>query len=147
MKGRRGTELEGIVERRRVARGSKSDHVAVVVRTDTGVFTLRRRGGHAFRDPALERLVGRRMKGEGSVHGTTFIADRIEAIADRPDAPEVSAPSARRLDSGVAARRRLGASARRSAKAASSAHARATPAVRSKARPPRRPTRSGTWCC
>ena len=43
-----GTELEGIVERRRLGRGSKSEHVAVVLRTDAGLFKLRRRGGHAF---------------------------------------------------------------------------------------------------
>ena len=56
---------EGRVESRRLGRGSKSEHDAVVLATPDGTYTLRQRGGHAFQDPVLEGLVGRELKFEG----------------------------------------------------------------------------------
>jgi len=55
----------GRVEIRRLGRGSKSDHDAVVLVTGEGTYALRRRGGHAFQDPVLEGLVGRELEFEG----------------------------------------------------------------------------------
>lgn len=69
--------ITGIVLRAPVATGSKSERVAVVLRTDAGEqHILRRRGGHAFRDQVLEALVGKAITGTGLVTGQTFIMDK-----------------------------------------------------------------------
>jgi len=44
-------------------------------------YWLRRRGEHPFQDPVLDRLVGLRLRGEGSVAGPWFILDRWETLA------------------------------------------------------------------
>ena len=64
---------EGRVVRKRVGEGSKSDHSAVVLETATSDLVLRRQGGNAFRDPLLEDLVGRRIRGTGRRSGSTLI--------------------------------------------------------------------------
>ena len=65
-------KFRGAVERRRVGRGSKSEHDAVVLVTESGVHVLRRRGGHAFQDPRLAKLVGRELEFEGELHDATL---------------------------------------------------------------------------
>jgi hypothetical protein len=64
--------FRGRVERRRVGRGSKSEHDAVVLATDDGVYVLRRRGGHAFEDSALDGLVGKALECEGELLDNTL---------------------------------------------------------------------------
>jgi hypothetical protein len=64
--------FRGRVERRRVGRGSKSDHDAVVLATGDSVYVLRRRGGHAFEDPALDGLVGKVLEFEGELLDNTL---------------------------------------------------------------------------
>ena len=64
--------FRGRVERRRVGRGSKSEHDAVVLATDDGVYVLRRRGGHAFEDPTLDGLVGKALEFEGQLLDNTL---------------------------------------------------------------------------
>ncbi len=60
--------ITGIVLHAPAATGSKSERVAVVLRTDAGEqHILRRRGGHAFRDQVLEALVGKAITGTGLV--------------------------------------------------------------------------------
>jgi hypothetical protein len=70
------------VARARVARGSKSEHDAVVLDTGSQVLVLRRRGGHAYRDALLDELVGRTITAEGTVHGATFLVDEWELEPD-----------------------------------------------------------------
>ena len=66
--------ITGTVDRRRVAPGSKSERMAVVLRADDGgEYVLRRMGGNAFRDPTLDALVGETITGTGLVTGHTFI--------------------------------------------------------------------------
>ncbi len=75
--------ITGIVLRAAVATGSKSERVAVVLRTDAGEeHILRRAGGHAFRDLVLEALVGKTITGSGLVTGQTFIMHKW-TIEDR----------------------------------------------------------------
>ena len=62
----------GRVERRRVGRGSKSEHEAVVLVTEGGAYVLRRRGGHAFEDAALDALVGKVLEIEGDLLDNTL---------------------------------------------------------------------------
>jgi len=70
------TTISGKVLRRRIAPGSKSERVGVVLRDRGGeVYVLRRAGGHAFRDAALTRLVGKTITGTGLVSGRSFIMD------------------------------------------------------------------------
>jgi hypothetical protein len=69
--------ITGTVLRAPVAAGSKSERIAVVLRTKTGEqHILRRVGGNAFRDQALETLVGKTVTGTGLVAGQTFIMDK-----------------------------------------------------------------------
>lgn len=69
--------ITGTVLRAPVATGSKSERVAVVLRTKAGEqHILRRAGGHAFRDEALEALVGKTVTGTGLVTGQTFIMNK-----------------------------------------------------------------------
>ena len=67
-------KITGIVSQKRIAPGSKSDRHGVVLRTTNGdELILRRAGGNAFRDEALESLVGTTITGTGTVAGQTFI--------------------------------------------------------------------------
>jgi hypothetical protein len=67
-------QITGMVIRTRIAAGSKSDHVGVVLRADDGKeYLLRRIGGNAFQDDALEKIVGETITGTGLVAGRTFI--------------------------------------------------------------------------
>lgn len=72
----------GTVERRRVGAGSKSDHTAVVLNEGGGraPLILRRRGGNAFQDDELERLVGKRIAGHGARTSTTFLLDDWKTV-------------------------------------------------------------------
>ena len=53
----------GILERRLLAAGSKSERQGLVLRLDGGqVLPVRRLGANAFQDEVLEGLVGRRLE-------------------------------------------------------------------------------------
>lgn len=73
-------EREGTVERRTVAAGSKSEREAVVLSTPSGELVLRRQGGHAFADPELDALVGKRIRAQGSEHAQALIMEAWEEI-------------------------------------------------------------------
>lgn len=52
----------GVIERRLLAAGSKSERQGLVLRLDGGqVLPVRRLGGHDFRDEVLEGLLGQRL--------------------------------------------------------------------------------------
>jgi hypothetical protein len=55
-------EFIGEVTKRPFGAGSKSEHLAVYLETGDGNFVLRRPGGNPFSDPALEGLVGKRIR-------------------------------------------------------------------------------------
>jgi hypothetical protein len=65
--------FEGIVVRKPFGQGSKSEHDAVWLVTHSGEYVLRRRGGNPFRDPELEKLVGKRLSCNGFVTGYTLV--------------------------------------------------------------------------
>jgi hypothetical protein len=58
-------EFSGKVSQKTVAKGSKSEHLAVVLETGAGDLVLRRPGGNPFSDPELERLVGKTIRVKG----------------------------------------------------------------------------------
>jgi hypothetical protein len=66
--------LSGAVIRKLIAQGSKSEREAVILRTqDGGEYILRRRGGNAFSDAQLDKLVGSSIAADGLVAGQTYI--------------------------------------------------------------------------
>ena len=66
--------LTGMVTRTRIAPGSKSNRVGVALRTESGdEYVLRRRGGNAFQDDTLEKLVGTTITATGLVADNTFV--------------------------------------------------------------------------
>lgn len=66
--------LTGQVVKQLVARGSKSEHEAVLLEVSDGKhYLLRRLGGNAFRDPVLDDLVAKRITCQGDLHGSTFL--------------------------------------------------------------------------
>lgn len=70
------TQLTGRIEPRRVARGTKSEHVASVLVDEQGVaHRLRRRGGPPFADPVWADLHGRQVRVTGDAHEHFFLVD------------------------------------------------------------------------
>ena len=63
----------GLVVRRRVFAGSKSERDAVMLRTGGGDLVLRRADGPAFGDRALDALEGKSIDAEGELVGNTFV--------------------------------------------------------------------------
>ena len=75
--------FEGLVVRKPFARGSKSEHEAVMLQTGGADLLLRRQGGNAFRDQVLEDLVGHRIRGTGRLAGKTLILAGWEELGSR----------------------------------------------------------------
>jgi hypothetical protein len=75
--------LTGKVSRAWVHIGSKSEREAVVIETSDGQqYVLRRQGGPAFDDPALDELVGLSLEVEGLESGNTIIMRRWQDAED-----------------------------------------------------------------
>jgi hypothetical protein len=74
-------EHRGRVVKKLVGKGSKSERKAIVLRTDGGDHILRRLGGNAFRDPVLEKLVGKDIVCEGDVENGTLLATSWRPVA------------------------------------------------------------------
>ena len=72
--------IEGRVIKRRIAVGTKSEHDAVMLSTESGDYVLRRQGGNAFRDPELDRLVGETVSCDGVIHGHTLLVSRCDTL-------------------------------------------------------------------
>ena len=75
-------KLLGKIVKKGVALGSKSQHDAVVIVTENGEFILRRSGGNPFADPELDKLVGKQLQCEGTLHGQTFIMTNCSDLND-----------------------------------------------------------------
>ena len=68
--------IVGDVRRQRIAAGSKSDRVGVVLDDGAGrIYALRRASGNPFSDAVLDGLVGKTISGTGIVSGGSFIMD------------------------------------------------------------------------
>lgn len=66
-------QFTGTLVRDRFAAGSKSERLAVLLVTGENRYVLRRQGGNAFQDPALDQLVGKRVRCTGTVAGCTLL--------------------------------------------------------------------------
>lgn len=73
--------VSGLVQRTAIGAGSKTEHTAISVITPAGEYVLRRRGGNAFTDPELEKLVGKQVEFEGVLHGYTLIVAEWQPVA------------------------------------------------------------------
>jgi hypothetical protein len=74
-------KYQGTVTYQQFGSGSKSEHQAVVLLTTTGPLKLRRAGGNPFRDPELEKLVGREIVCDGQLHGEQLLMTRWNLVA------------------------------------------------------------------
>lgn len=77
---RRMTGVTGRVTRGPFGAGSKSEHDATWLDTSQGRYVLRRRGGPAMGDAALDRYVGCTVRCDGVLLSHTLIADAIEIV-------------------------------------------------------------------
>jgi hypothetical protein len=75
--------LTGRVERQRLAVGSKSEHLGMVLITPQGDrHVLRLRGGNPFREPALEALVGRTVTLNGHLRENFFLLNNPPDVSE-----------------------------------------------------------------
>jgi hypothetical protein len=70
----------GSVVKRPFGVGSKSERDAIFLVTKDKEFVLRRQGGNAFFDPALEKLVGNEVRCTGVVTGYTLLVSDYAVI-------------------------------------------------------------------
>lgn len=72
--------LTGKVEKQLIHKDSKNEREAVVLVTEAKLYVLRQHGGHAMKDPELEDLVGKKIKGEGKINSHVFVMSEWEEI-------------------------------------------------------------------
>ena len=75
--------LEGRVIRKRFGAGSKSDRMAVFLEARDAEYVLRQQRGHAYADPELEQLVGKRVRCTGVITGYTLLVTEWEVLSPR----------------------------------------------------------------
>ena len=73
-------EMSGRVIKEMLGKGSKSEHQAVMLDTGQARYVLRRQGGNPFREPELDKLVGKVIRGTGNITGYTFIMSEWSEI-------------------------------------------------------------------
>jgi hypothetical protein len=72
--------VTGSVTRARFGADSKSRHLAVCIDTGAARYVLRRKGGPAMGDKALDRYVGHEVRCDGVLLEYTLVAEHIEII-------------------------------------------------------------------
>lgn len=77
---KRVSGVTGRVSRGPFGTGSKSEHEAVWIETADGRWVLRRKGGPAMGDDALDRYVGCTVRCDGMLLAHTLVAERIEIL-------------------------------------------------------------------
>lgn len=74
------TQFQGKVVLEQLSKGSKSEHQAVVLLTDSGPMKLRRLGGNPFDDAELKKLVGHEITCDGSVHQSQLLMTHWDLV-------------------------------------------------------------------
>ena len=77
-KGPQLIELTGKLVRKQFGKGSKSEHDSIILESEKESYVIRRIGGNPFKDPVLEKLVGKKVKVTGFVDQYTFMARDIK---------------------------------------------------------------------
>ena len=78
---RNNITLTGDVSLRTTARGSKSEHEAVMLESRGKHYILRRKGGNPFHDPEMINLVGKKIKAKGELIEYVFIMEDWEIVS------------------------------------------------------------------
>jgi len=65
-------QIKGRVIREVVAKGSKSERLAIILDTGKKQYVLRRPGENPYSDPTLDELVGKDISATGNVNGNTL---------------------------------------------------------------------------
>lgn len=74
--------LRGTVTQRKFAKGSKSEREGVFIETEGGdSFLLQRLEGNPFKDPTLEKLIGKRIEANGEKRGYAFYLQKWRELA------------------------------------------------------------------
>ena len=71
---------QGVVQKKRLWSGTKSEHDGFVLITEDGEYKLRRQGGNPFYDAALEPLVGLRIRCDGLIREQQIIMIHWDVI-------------------------------------------------------------------
>lgn len=71
-------QLKGKVTSIGVSKGSKSEHNALNLETESGSYILRRVGGNPFSDPVLKKFTGKNIIAEGMITDQIFFAHDIK---------------------------------------------------------------------
>ncbi len=77
---KRVSGVTGSVARGPFGTGSKSQHIAVWIDTGGARYVLRRKGGPAMGDKALDAYVGREVRCDGVLLEHTLLAERIDIV-------------------------------------------------------------------
>jgi hypothetical protein len=70
----------GKVVKEKMSPGSKSEHMAVKLKTEEGTFVLRKKGGNPFYDESLGELVGKKVTVTGVVKDYVLMASEVVEI-------------------------------------------------------------------
>lgn len=73
-------KFQGFVRRKRIRRGTKSEHDALVLTGPGQALKLRRPGGNAFWDEALAQLEDKEISAEGEVDGSELFLSSWKVI-------------------------------------------------------------------
>ena len=85
---RKPRSFSGKVVRETVARGSKSEHVAICIDLRDRRLKLRRVGGNPFADAELRKLLGKRVCVEGELlNPGTILVSSWRIVEPRPTRP------------------------------------------------------------
>lgn len=71
-------ELAGTVVSKLFGEGSKSEHMGVFICTPQGDYLLRKSGNNPFKDPELEKLIGKNIVATGEIVEYIFFIDEVQ---------------------------------------------------------------------
>jgi hypothetical protein len=77
---RQQVKLSGKVMKQLSSAGSKSEHVAMHLKTSAGDYVLRRKGGNPFYDETLMKLDGKEVIATGTINDYVFTAIELEEV-------------------------------------------------------------------
>jgi hypothetical protein len=75
-------KMEGEVYIKSIGKKSKTEYEAICLKTMKGNFVLRQPGQSPFKNPELEKLVGKRIKAEGELVKDIFFVIKWELVVD-----------------------------------------------------------------
>ena len=71
-------KLTGTVVSGTFGKGSKSAHEALHLKTEDGMYVLRRKGGNPFFDEVLQKMEGKTITATGTIEDYLFVARNLK---------------------------------------------------------------------